>query len=124
MSQGTETENEAITLDLTQAMRVFALFGGEPGEVTIRKTNGHSGVGLYAHFTEYPEEGSFFMGETDPEAAVTDKQVNACKMDDQQLQALTLVAEVLKHAGEDDALQALQDGFPWLKEDDCPAVLH
>lgn len=37
------------------------LDGGEPlrdDEITVSYTDGHSGPGWYAWFTEYPEEGS------------------------------------------------------------------
>ncbi|WP_431509786.1 hypothetical protein [Variovorax sp. DAIF25] len=57
-----------ITLDFKQADEILAMFGGEPGEVTLILGDGHSGRGLYAHYSDYPEEGAEFLGVSDEEA--------------------------------------------------------
>ena len=65
---GTTAADPAVSIDYKQATELLAMFGGEPGEVTLLTGGGHSGRGLYAHYTEYPEEGAEFLGETDGEA--------------------------------------------------------
>lgn len=57
-----------LFIDLKQATDLLAMFGGEPSEITLQVTAGRSGNGLYAHYTEYPEEGAIFLGKTDIEA--------------------------------------------------------
>ena len=52
-----------IEFNLEMAKTLFYLFGNEDSEITVEYIKeGHSGEGLYAHFTEYPEEGSIFLG--------------------------------------------------------------
>lgn len=63
--------NASLPIDFKQASELLAMFGGEAGEVTLRVTDGHSGKGLYAHYTEYPEEGAEFLGATDGWAVPT-----------------------------------------------------
>jgi len=48
-----------------QARDLFEAFGGdEETVITVTLvTNGHSGPGLYASFTDYPEEGGIFLGD-------------------------------------------------------------
>lgn len=56
----------SITLNLAQATHLLNLFGGEPGQMTVSAAaKGHSGPGLYAHCTEYPEEGATYLGSAD-----------------------------------------------------------
>lgn len=60
-----------LTLDFKQAAELLEMFGGEPGLVTLQLGNerSHSGPGLYAYYTELPEEGAGFLGaEPDDEA--------------------------------------------------------
>jgi len=57
-----------VHIDFKQATDLLDMFGGEPCEITLSVIEGHSGRGLYAHYTEYPEEGSNFLGVTDIEA--------------------------------------------------------
>ena len=59
---------ERITIDMKQAAGLLDLFGGESTEFTVMQCNGHSGHGLYAYVTEYPEEGASYLGKTDCEA--------------------------------------------------------
>ena len=54
-----------IAIDFKQATELLEMFGGEPCEVTLRVTKDYGGPGLYAHYTEYPEEGAAFLGVTD-----------------------------------------------------------
>ena len=62
-----------VELTLAQAKAIVAMFGGdeEPeATITVRAGKiGHSGPGLYAWFTEYPDEGSFFLPEQDDATA-------------------------------------------------------
>lgn len=63
------TVRHAVELDFKQASELLELFGGEPTAYTVSyETGGHSGPGIYAHVTEYPEEGSSYLGETEIEA--------------------------------------------------------
>lgn len=55
---------QALRIDFKQATELLAMFGGEPCEITLSVIDGHSGPGLYAHFTEYPEDGAQFLGAT------------------------------------------------------------
>ena len=53
---------------MKQTAELLDLFGGEPTEFTVMQCNGHSGPGLYAYVTEYPEDGASYLGKTDCEA--------------------------------------------------------
>lgn len=54
------------TITLRQAQKLLAFFGGEDCEVTITEQSQDGGTpGLYAHCTEYPEEGSAYLGPTE-----------------------------------------------------------
>ena len=53
----------SITFNLGQAKELVDFFGGEDAEIIVTEGNGHSGIGLYAYFLEYPEEGAIFLGE-------------------------------------------------------------
>lgn len=59
-----ERRDNIMKFTLKEAQELFDFFGGEDAEVTVEEVNndGHSGKGLYAFFTEYPEEGSVFLG--------------------------------------------------------------
>lgn len=57
-----------LRIDFKQATELLAMFGGEPCEITLRITEGRCGPGMYAHYTEYPEEGCEFLGTTDGDA--------------------------------------------------------
>lgn len=57
-----------IHIDYKQATELLEMFGGEPGEITLEVGDGHSGHGLYAHYTELPEEGAEYLGVADDEA--------------------------------------------------------
>lgn len=63
---------KGITVDFSQAHELLEMFGGEPGLVTLHHGNekSHSGAGLYAWWTDMPEEGAQFLGaQPDNEAA-------------------------------------------------------
>ena len=52
------------SLNLRQCKELLKVFGGDDSQVTIaRLKTGYEGPGLYAWFTEYAEEGSYFLGE-------------------------------------------------------------
>ena len=58
----------AITLDFKQTTELLAMFGGEPSEITLLTGEGHSGKGIYVHYSDYPEEGAEYLGVSDDEA--------------------------------------------------------
>lgn len=58
----------SVLIDFKQATDLLAMFGGEPNEITLQIGEGHSGRGMYASYTEMPEEGTTFLGVSDPEA--------------------------------------------------------
>ena len=58
----------SITIDFKQAAELLEMFGGEPAEITLMMGDGHSGNGLYASYTDMPEEGAGFLGKPDNEA--------------------------------------------------------
>lgn len=57
-----------VEIDFKQAAELLALFGGEPTvyrlDVEGEGTLAHGGPGLYATVSEYPEDGSWFLGRT------------------------------------------------------------
>lgn len=57
-----------IQIDLKQTTQLLAMFGGEPATIALMQGDGHSGNGLYAFYTDLPEEGAEFLGEADDEA--------------------------------------------------------
>lgn len=62
-----EAAESRITITLRQAEKLVAFFGGHDAEITIAPSDidSHSGPGLYAWCTDYPEEGSEFLGLTE-----------------------------------------------------------
>lgn len=60
--------NASLPIDFKQASELLAMFGGEAGMVSLQIGGGHSGRGLYAHASSYPEEGAVFLGVADEEA--------------------------------------------------------
>ena len=59
---------QGITIDFKQATELLEMFGGEPTEITLMTGDGHSGNGLYASYTDMPEQGAGFLGTSDDEA--------------------------------------------------------
>lgn len=52
-----------MEITLKQAQALVEAFGGdEESTITVVSGNGHSGKGLYVCATDYPEEGSAFIG--------------------------------------------------------------
>ena len=52
-----------INLTYSQAQKIVDVFGGdEEIVVCIANGDGHSGKGVYVSCSEYPEEGSIFLG--------------------------------------------------------------
>jgi hypothetical protein len=52
-----------IDFTLEQAQALVDSFGGDSeSTMTVVGGDGHSGIGLYAGPTDYPEEGSIFLG--------------------------------------------------------------
>jgi hypothetical protein len=58
----------SIEIDFKQATELLQMFGGEPTSITLLSGNCHSGKGLYASYTDMPEEGAEYLGEADDEA--------------------------------------------------------
>lgn len=53
-----------MILTLAQAEFICDMFDEDPDtEIMIEETTGHSGPGLYAWYTDYPDEGSIFIGD-------------------------------------------------------------
>ena len=54
-----------VTLTYQQVKTILEMMEGDSAkdeEITISSENrGHSGAGVYAHYTEYPDEGSVFI---------------------------------------------------------------
>ena len=55
----------SITINQRETEALLAMFRGESGDETITVIDGdensHSGPGLYAYDSEYPDEGSIFL---------------------------------------------------------------
>lgn len=54
-----------MVFTLEQAQALVDFFGGDTEStmtVVIGDCDAHSGQGLYVYCTDYPEEGSFFLG--------------------------------------------------------------
>jgi len=77
-------EAESIRIDFRQATDLLAMFGGEPAEITLALwgDEGHDGPGLYAWYTDFPEEGSVNLGITDEEATLDDAAPAAAEPSD------------------------------------------
>jgi hypothetical protein len=61
-------QEPSLRIDFAQATKLVEMFGGAPSLVTLYVGDGHSGRGMYAYFTEYPEDGDWFLAATDGEA--------------------------------------------------------
>jgi hypothetical protein len=73
-----------LTITLRQAEKLLAFFGGHDCEVTIAREHPESNLpGLYAWCTEYPEEGSEYLGptEVDDDLAANGRPVSAAQAD-------------------------------------------
>lgn len=65
----------SITLNRYQAQTIVDFFGGEDSLVTVTECeSGHSGPGLYVHSTEYPDDGSIFLGQEPDDGAEEDRR--------------------------------------------------
>ena len=58
----------SIEIDFKQVTELLEMFGNEPTVITLMHGDGHSGKGLYAYYTEIPDEGAEYLGEADDEA--------------------------------------------------------
>jgi hypothetical protein len=72
-----EAVAQSITIDFKQATELLEMFGGEPCEITLTAypedehhfEEGFTiAAGLYAHYTECPEEGGNYLGVADHDA--------------------------------------------------------
>ena len=82
----TSLQNQApaqpsITLDFKMATNLLEMFGGEPGLVILQYggEHCHSGSGLYAWYSDRPEEGSEFLGAEQNDASLDSAMDAACK---------------------------------------------
>jgi hypothetical protein len=105
-----------IDLDFKQATEFLAMFGGEPSEITLTQGDGHSGKGIYAHYTEYPEEGAEFLGVSDSEA--TPQQ----PAQPDPLKELTELSEELGLNDADFPLAAQPEGVRMLTPDEVAEI--
>lgn len=73
-----------LTLNLHQAKQLVSLFGDcDDTLVTVQKcSEGHSGMGVYAHYDEYPEEGSWYLNEQGPSPLLTKESCCDIPVDD------------------------------------------
>jgi hypothetical protein len=62
------SDAQSIHLDFKQATELLEMFGGEPTEITLTYGDGHSGKGIYASYTDMPEEGAEYLGISNDEA--------------------------------------------------------
>ncbi|MDR0214563.1 MAG: hypothetical protein LBJ15_11230 [Comamonas sp.] len=79
----TEEAEQSILIDMKQAAELLELFGGQPAEFTLLQcTDGHSGQGLYAYYTEFPDLGASYLGKTDAIAthSPTAREVEPARM--------------------------------------------
>lgn len=114
----------SILIDFKQATDLLAMFGGEPNEITLSIGAGHSGRGLYAGYTDMPEEGTIFLGVSDQEAMPDEvaQQSASTKGADLPRGALTTlrtVVAMLRENGrfedeEGEPTDALEDLRDWL----------
>jgi hypothetical protein len=56
-----------MRFNLEAAKGLLDFFGGEESDITVEETDGHSGHGLYAYCTDYPDEGSLYLGNPEEE---------------------------------------------------------
>ena len=68
---------QLICIDFKQATELLEMFGGEPADITLTLGDGHSGHGLYAHYTEMPDEGAHYLGVCDDDARPEASQPSA-----------------------------------------------
>ena len=68
-----QNQEPSITLDFKMATDLLEMFGGEPGLVTLQHggEHCHSGSGLYAWYSDRPEEGSEFLGAAMDDASLS-----------------------------------------------------
>lgn len=56
-------ESEGVTFTLREAQALVEAFGGDDAEMTVRRLPAREyPAGLYAYATDYPEEGSIYLG--------------------------------------------------------------
>lgn len=125
MREKDQSSASEIRLDYAQTMRLMALFGGQPGEISLMQGEGHSGAGIYAYFSEYPEEGAFYLGQTNPDALPTQEAASVSAMTAQQLASIEQAAQALAKWRDSSALERLQAQFPWVDpQASQPLQLH
>ena len=107
----------SITLDFKMATDLLGMFCGEPGLVTLQRGDEHchSGPGLYAWYSDMPEEGAGFLGaEPDDEAtpsapsATAQPVAEASRFGSPELQAMIVARCVEKDRA--DSVQAAPVG--------------
>lgn len=106
--------NQSVTVDFKQATDLLEMFGGESSSVTLSYGNGHSGNGLYASYTDIPDEGSHHLGETDSDAAPQAQDVQDAVLRDalisarQAIGSMKVEAETAAHGDEQMMLEACE----------------
>ncbi len=106
-----------LTFTMLEADALLQCFGGEPAEWTVRKLDagairdpddGPSPAGLWAHLSDYPEEGCIYLGPADDPDAMPESSIVAS--------APALAARVAELDAEvarlREALRELLNGWP------------
>jgi hypothetical protein len=72
-------QEAALTFTAAQAQNLLDMFGGDEGLITVclLPADGDNPGGLYGHMTEYPEDGSVFLGPANEEPTQTQSPVPA-----------------------------------------------
>ncbi|GER16733.1 NADAR family protein [Variovorax boronicumulans] len=67
------TRADNMNITLRQALKLVAFFGGHDAEITVQRGLPGQPDGLYAWCTEYPDEGSQYLGPTEVDDELADK---------------------------------------------------
>lgn len=60
-----------LTLNYAQAVQLMVMYADDADcEITLSSGDGHSGAGIYAHYSEYPEEGAQLLDPSEKVAAL------------------------------------------------------
>lgn len=91
-AQPAEPSKHSIEIDFKQATELLEMFAGEPTSITLMTGDGHSGKGLYAHYTEIPEEGAEYLGNADDEAVPTMQPQQSTPVQQSAADMVTVIA--------------------------------
>lgn len=97
-----EAPKESLIITFQQAMNLVTFFGGHDAEVTVQRGLPGHPEGLYAWCTEYPEEGSQYLGPTEVDDELSGKGMTAPSLSEMALR--DLLEEVRQNFTRDDDL--------------------